>query len=213
METFQGQRVTENIYFCPDGKYRWVYEFPMLKNPTILLTLFKIFGIICLCFITFLFIVEVFDDGFMDAVTGYLLDPGILIVPGILFVLILVGYFFLAAAYGWKYMVLFEMDENSVSHIQMPKQFQKGEALGWLSAMAGAFAGNYSAMGAGMLAASRNSMTSPFANVKKVIGKRWLHLIKVNLLLDHNQVYADEADYDFVWNFITSHCPNAKIKG
>ena len=30
------QKVTENILLCPDGKYRWVYEFEMLKNPTLL---------------------------------------------------------------------------------------------------------------------------------------------------------------------------------
>ena len=41
---FQGEKVTENIYLCPDGMYRWIYEFRMMKNPAILFTLFKIFG-------------------------------------------------------------------------------------------------------------------------------------------------------------------------
>ena len=27
-----GRKVTENIYLCPDGKYRWIYEYKMLKN-------------------------------------------------------------------------------------------------------------------------------------------------------------------------------------
>lgn len=35
-----GDRVTR----CGDGKYRWVYEYPMLKNPTILLTTLTLFS-------------------------------------------------------------------------------------------------------------------------------------------------------------------------
>ena len=31
--------VTKNIYKCPDGKYRWIYELNMLKNPMIALTI------------------------------------------------------------------------------------------------------------------------------------------------------------------------------
>ena len=44
------RKVSENIRLCPDGKYRWVYEVEMLKNPTILFTVFKVlllsFGIV-----------------------------------------------------------------------------------------------------------------------------------------------------------------------
>mgnify|MGYP007070339844 CR=1 FL=1 len=38
-----GQKVTENIYLCTDGRYRWVYEYQMLKNPTVLITVLKVF--------------------------------------------------------------------------------------------------------------------------------------------------------------------------
>ena len=40
-----GEKVTENIRLCPDGKYRWIYEFSMLKNPAVLRTVFKVLGI------------------------------------------------------------------------------------------------------------------------------------------------------------------------
>ena len=33
------------VKLYPDGKYRWVYEVPMLKNPTILIDVFKVLGI------------------------------------------------------------------------------------------------------------------------------------------------------------------------
>ena len=41
METQADSRVT--LY--PDGKYRWVYEVPMLKNPSILIDVYKVLGI------------------------------------------------------------------------------------------------------------------------------------------------------------------------
>lgn len=44
-ERLSGKKVTENIYLCPDGKYRWYYEFPMMKNPTLLFTIWKVLGI------------------------------------------------------------------------------------------------------------------------------------------------------------------------
>ncbi len=30
---------------CPDGKYRWVYDMPMLKNPSVLFEVFWVLGI------------------------------------------------------------------------------------------------------------------------------------------------------------------------
>lgn len=34
---------SDRVTRCGDGKYRWVYEYPMLKNPTILLTALTLF--------------------------------------------------------------------------------------------------------------------------------------------------------------------------
>ena len=37
-KTYQGKEVR----LCNDGKYRWVYEMNMLKNPTIFITVLKV---------------------------------------------------------------------------------------------------------------------------------------------------------------------------
>ena len=37
-KTYQGKEVR----LCADGKYRWVYEMHLLKNPTIFLTTLKV---------------------------------------------------------------------------------------------------------------------------------------------------------------------------
>lgn len=35
---------TDTVQLCQDGKYRWVFEMSLYKNPTILFLLLKIFA-------------------------------------------------------------------------------------------------------------------------------------------------------------------------
>lgn len=198
-----------NIKLCPDGKYRWIYEFPMLKNMTVLFTVWKVLAIAG-AFPALISLIASMSRGFLQALWGTV--QVYVLVMGIFIVLSLIAYFILAATYHWKYIVLFEMDEHEVVHAQQPKQFKKAEAIGWLTAFTGAAAGNLTTAGSGLLMATKSSTTSVFKNVRTVRGLRRRNTIKVNQLLAKNQVYVDKADYDFVWEFITSHCPNAKIK-
>ncbi len=207
-----GTKATENIYLCPDGKYRWVYEFPMLKNPIILLTVWKIFGFIFLGIIVFLFLLELFDGNVKNWAVNFFFTPQFFILPGILFGLSLISYFILAVIYGFKYMVLFEMDDERVLHIQMDKQFKKAKALSWLTAMAGMASGNITTMGIGITSGIKNSSESKFNSVRRVMGHRGLNTIRLNGLLNRNQVYAGKEDYDFVWDYIVKKCTKAEIK-
>ena len=203
-ERLEGIKVTENVWLCPDGVYRWVYEFPMMKNPVILFTVWKVLLVSCaICFVL-VGVPLLFTEG-PGSLTGVGMSLGLAML--ILGVLSIVAYVILAASYGWKYMVLFEMDETKVRHIQMEKQFQKAEALGWLTAMAGLAAGNLSTAGSGMISGSRNSSTSMFADVRQVKANRAMHLIRVNQLLNRNQVYADGEDFDFVLQYILERVP------
>ena len=135
----------------------------------------------------------------------------IVILVIVLFVLSIIAYLVVAGSYGWKYLVLFEMDEDGVMHRQMKNQFKKAQAMGWIAAVAAAAAGRPGMAGAGMLAATRNSMYSDFKRVRKVKVNRAMHTIYVNELLGRNQVYAEDEDFDFVEQFITARCTKAKI--
>lgn len=202
----QGQKVTENIYLCPDGVYRWIYEFRMMRNPTILFTIWKIFGGIIIGIWLFDIVLMLFD--------GDLTVDSILSHSGI-FALILLGmavlsffaYLIVAAQYGWKYIVLFEMDEHSVTHTQMQKQFEKAQALGWLTAAAGLLTGSPAMAGAGINVAIHNSISSEFGKVKNIKVRRGRHTIYVNEMLEKNQVYAEPADFDFVLDHISARLP------
>ena len=41
----QEESINHRVRLYPDGKYRWIYEVPMLKNPSIIIDVFKVMGI------------------------------------------------------------------------------------------------------------------------------------------------------------------------
>ena len=186
-----------------DGTYRWVYEFDMLKNPIILLTVLKIFLFVLVGMWGVFGIFRIGNDGFVGAFVAQAKE---LLIPAvILFGLSIVAYIILACIYGWKYCVLFEMNETGIRHIQMEKQYKKAQAIGWLAAMVGATAGNSGATGTGLLAATKNEQATEFSKVKRLHAFRAFHTIKLDSLLNHNQIYAEPEDYDFVLEYISKH--------
>ena len=211
-EEYQGQKIADSIYHGADGSYRWAYEFDMLKNPAILITTMKVlllsFGIV----MAFMLIVQLIDST-LDSLSEYLGFFGpFFILLGVFMVLGVIAYLIVAASYGWKYMVLFTMDENQIEHRQMKSQFNRASAMGWVTAAAGILAGRPGTAGAGVLAATRSASTSVLENVRVIKAVRGRNTIYVNQLLEHNQIYADGADFDFVLDFLIKHCPNAKVR-
>ena len=207
-----GEKVTENIYLCPDGVYRWFYQLNMLKNPTILFTVWKVLGIAFGVLALFTLIVDLFQ-GVVTSVSD--IQPAmkvILILVPVFLVLSIIAYLIVAWTFGWKYIVLFEMTDTYVKHIPTPKQFKKAQALNWLTVVAGALAHKPTVMGAGMLAGAKSASTSIFKDVEFIRIRRNRNTIHVDQLLDKNQVYVEDADFDFVAKFIKDRCVKAKIK-
>ena len=201
---------SSKVTLCEDGVYRWYYEFPMMKNPTILFTIWKVL-LIASCAPALVSMIAVFTDGrFLEGLKTFAEVLGVTF--GIMLVLSLIAYFILGLIYGFKYIVLFEMNEEGVVHIQQPKQFKKAQAIGWLTAIAGSGAANPTVTGAGLLAASKQYSSSEFEKVDRVIGHKRFNTIKVNQWFSKNQVYVTDEDYDFVWDYITKRCTKAKIK-
>ena len=111
----------------------------------------------------------------------------ILIIGGIMLVLGFLGYFVYAWMSGWKYVVLFILDEKEVVHKQMPRTVKKAQVVSALTALVGAAAGKPGVVGTGILSASNTSMTSTLANVERLIPRRRMNLIKVNQLLNKKE--------------------------
>ncbi len=196
------------VRLCEDGKYRWKYELNMITNPVIMFTVFKVFFFIIIGMVLVFGTIFLVSDGNWEGVVGLFKVLGIVL--GIFAVLTFLGTALLSLIYGGKYVVLFEMDDKEIVHTQMPVQQKKARKLGILTFFVGLLAKRPTTMGAGMLSSAKSSSTSEFNKVRRVRSLRWLHTIKVNQLLEHNQVYVPDEDYDFVYDYIKSHCPNLK---
>lgn len=207
---YEGARVR----LCEDGKYRWTYEFNMLRNPAIILVVYKIFGIpLSLPFL--INVISLASKGELQKEWNDRLwsgsNPKIwLVVMAVFAVIILIAYLIVAWTYGGRYIVHFTMDEKEIIHEQEAVQFDRARKLAFVTFLVGMFAKKPGMMGQGMLIASKSTSTSDFANVRRIKPRRLMELIKVNKLLDRNQVYVPKEDFDFVLNYIRQHCTNAK---
>lgn len=204
------KQITENIYLGKDGKYHWYYEYKLLKNPTILKLLWKIFFWIFVGIWVFMCILEASNGDFWLWIKS---SWKYLIFMAAFELLVAIGYFIYAALQGFKYCVLFDMDWQGVTHRQLPKQFRKAQAMSVMTMVAGAAARKPGVIGTGLLAASKQSMSSTWTAVRSIEINRKREVIKVNERLNKNQVYAKPADFDFVEDFIRTHVPEkCKIK-
>ena len=180
----------------------------MLTNPAIILVVFKIFGVI-FGIVFLLMFISALRNGSLDNLLG---DFKYLLIFILVFsAIIVVAYLIVAARYGGKYVVCFEMDEDGVLHRQLKEQVKKAKAMGWLTTMVGAAAGSATVAGSGILAATKSSSYSTFANVRSVKAYRRMHLIKVNEPFCKNKVYVTDEDFDFVLDYILRRCPKVKI--
>jgi hypothetical protein len=197
------------IQLCDDGKYRWIYPLNMWTNPTILFLVFKIFFWIFVGIWAFVTIITLFEDGWEWEKIWSNTWP-FLILMGVFAVIIIIAYAIVATIYGGKYTVLFEMDEKGINHSQIKEQAKKARKMGIITAAAGVATGNLTTAGIGAMSASRTSMYTSFDKVRSVQRRKHRNLIKVNELFFKNQVYVRDEDFDFVYEYIKSHCPQIK---
>ena len=104
------EQADSRVTLCPDGKYRWVYEVPMLKNPSILIDVYKVLGISFGIVWLFNVLIIGCEDGYtLESFWG--ITSGFLVLMGVFLVIGYVAYVIVAWTYGWKYVVLFTLDE------------------------------------------------------------------------------------------------------
>lgn len=204
-------RPTPNIQLCEDGVYRWFYPFDMRKNPTVLFTVWNVIAIAFGMTYLFVLLINVIGDS-LYGMEGFLeLTKVFAILLAVFLVIGFAAYLILAKRFGWRYLVVFEMDGDGVVHRQMKSQFEQAQGLALLALLA---APNATTTGAALLAMTRDRTTSRFASVRTVKVSRRYHTIKLNERLMHNQVYAAPEDFDFVLDHILRHIPDTtKVKG
>lgn len=204
-----GAPAGDRVILCPDGKYRWIYEVNLWRNPTVFVDVLKAMAIAIGITYLLIVIIGLIADGF-DADTMAGMTMGFGIAAGAILVVSVIGYAVYALMAGGKYVVLFTMDERMVEHRQLRKEVKRDIAIAALGALVGILSGRPGVAGTNLLAAARDRMITELASVKRVIPQRSRNVIKVNELLEKNRVYVPEADFDFVLNFLRAHCPQAR---
>lgn len=189
---------------------QWLYAFSFWKNPTILFTTAKVL-LISLFIPTILMFIITLENGLIEAITisAMILAYGALLLG----TLLILAYLMIGILYGGKYYVIFKMDNDGINHIQLQKQFKKAEALGFLTSLVGVSTGNLTAGGAGLMAASKQSLYTSFKKVKSIKVNKKRNTIFLNESMTRNQIYAENVDFDFILNRILECCPkNVKVK-
>jgi hypothetical protein len=180
----------------------------MWKNPTLVITIWKVLLLAALAPALLVFFLNL-GDGIGSAFFAFI--KVIAIVASIVTLLMLLAYPLVSILNGGRYCVMFEMDDMSVKHIQMQKQFQKSQLLSMVVILAGVVTGNIQATAAGILAGSKQSSISSFEKVKSITVFEKRHVIYVNEKLTRNQVYAESGDFSMICDYIISHCKKAKV--
>ncbi len=199
--------VTPNIGLGPDGKYRWIYEMSLFRNPSVFLLVWKIFFFICIGIFVMMTIINA-AEGNLDGKTALNMLGILGIVLGIMTALVVISFLIYAAIMGGKYSAMFEMDENGIHHRQLPKQAKKAMGIAAAAIIIGMLSNSTSTM-AGGIAAANSEMYTSFAKTKKVRFYPKRDTIKIRHTLMHNQIYAKPEDFDFVRNYILKRVPDS----
>lgn len=197
--------VSPGVTLGQDGVMRWVHELNMWKNPSLVITIWKVLLLASMVPALLVAALRLVDgDGLAAALVSLLQVSGL--VAAIVTALMLFAYPLVAVLNGGRYCVIFEMDKLGISHIHMQRQFRRNQVLAMLTAMAGALAGSPQAAGAGLLAGSRRSLYTAFSDVRAIEPIARRSVIHLATRMTRNQVYAAPEDFDFVLRHIASRC-------
>ncbi|MBQ3375637.1 MAG: hypothetical protein IJG49_04425 [Erysipelotrichaceae bacterium] len=200
--------VFRSLFADYKGKYRWVYELPMLKSFFLLFEVWKVLGLSAMIVVFFMSVVSLVQGGGPSAMI-FNMEMGALVF-GIMFVLSIPAYYIVTKANNGKYTVLFEMDDSGIDHIQI--KTDKAKALDLLVTFTGVATKSRTTTAAGMLSATGGSLYSRFSDVRRIRAYPKKHLITLSGRFMENQVYVDDEDFIKVYEYIVHHCPNADIR-
>ena len=194
----ENDSIPEGVQQCADGKFRWAYEVNMYTNPTIFYAIANMFIIAYLiCLVLFVVITLCMDE---DVLMAPLVVTGIF---AFIFLVTIPCYYGYAAWVGGRYAVMYTMDEQGIETRQMPQNIKKNQVIASIAGMVGAMKGDLSMMGLSMNIANTQVIKTDFKHVREVKAAPHRHLIKLSASwYDKNHIYVDEADYDFVYNYI-----------
>ena len=198
----------ERVRLCEDGKYRWTHPLDLKKNPTILILVYKMFGIFFSIPLLYLVVRAAIEGDW-----AWAWDNSIkiwLIVMAVFAVIVYLSYRIVVGLYVGKYIVHFTMDSGQLTYRQDAVQEERSRKFGLLVFLVGLVSEEPSTMGQGMYLASGSVHTAPLDKIRRIRPCRSQQLIKLSQGLFQNRVYVQDEDFDLILDFLRKHCPNAK---
>lgn len=200
--------IGERVRLCEDGKYRWTHPLDLKKNLTILILVYKLFGIFFSIPLLYLVVRAAIEGDW-----AWAWDNSIkiwLIVMAVFAVIVYLSYRIVVGLYGGKYIVHFTMDSGQLTYRQDAVQEERSRKFGLLVFLVGLVSEEPSTMGQGMYLASGSVHTAPLDKIRRIRPCRSQQLIKLSQGLFQNRVYVQDEDFDLILDFLRKHCPNAK---
>lgn len=189
------------------NKCNWQYEIDLLRDISIIMTVWKIFSLSALFPTIIVMLVELFDG---SSIVWILWIPLKMysIVWGILTVLLLLSYYLVfVPMHRGKYRIIFEMDHNGISHIVANNEMKKARKVAFIGVLVGIFSRSPMVAGSSIIVGSRNSVYTSFDGVTKIVLYRKKN--KIILVEDHiarNMIYTAPEDFEAVSRYIIGRC-------
>lgn len=192
----------------------WTYQSNLYKETTFIVILIKVLAISVGAVLLFMLILGAID-GDLDG--AYLLTM-VEIFGGIyagMIVLAAISYYLIYAPLNnGKYTILFEMDNNHITHMQALESSEKAKKIGTLAIFAGLLTMNPTVMSTGVLSSIRNSMTTRFSAVTSIlVYRKKCRITLVSHRVERNEVFCSRNDFEWVLSHIQSRCKkDIKVK-
>ena len=184
----------------------WEIEISILNNMGVMGEVFKVFGIASAIPALLVFILWA-ADGFPK-----IIDLGDFKYFLALIIITLIGTALLILAIGNNYPTRYELTPQGVTFITLAKRRKKNNFIALLLILLAGSKGNVSAMGTGVLAASRQDMHTNWKKVRKIVfnkKRRSISLICTDMT--KNILFCKEDNVNEVFNAVKLYCPKAKI--
>ena len=194
-----------------DGGYTWRYDFPMLQKPDMIVSILMTLLLISSGLYVFLLIISFVYGNMKDMEDFRKLTLVVLAVAAGLLLLGVLAYLLLAAVYKGRFEYVYLMDRDGLCQTQTDRQLKANRTMGLLASAGGVSSGSLAATSAGLTAASRASVRLAFTKVKKIRPDRKRNYIDLRQTIQSMKVYAGDADFEFVKDFIIRSCPTAMV--
>lgn len=184
----------------------WEIEISILNNMGVMGEVFKVLGIASAIPALLVFILWA-ADGFPK-----ISDLGDFKYFLALILILIIVTALIILAVGNKYPTRYELTPQGVTFITLEKRRKKNNFIALLLILLGGAKGNISAMGTGVLAASRQNMNTNWKKVRKIVfhkKRRSISLISTDMT--KNILFCKEDNISEVFNAVKLYCPKAKV--